>query len=61
MEMKPDDSQLTGKVDSSEKEDFVSGLALEPQSIRWLDFSVGRVSHLSFGGGVGHSASVSRF
>lgn len=61
MEMKPDDLQLTVKADSSRKEDFVSRLALELQGIRWRDFSVGCVSHLSFGGGVGYPTSVSHF
>lgn len=54
MEMTPDSMQLPGKVFPLQKKDFVSLLASTPQSILWLDVSVGCVCHLSGEGGVGH-------
>ena len=41
------------------KKNFVSRLSSELQSILWLDFSVGCVSHVSFKGGLGHPTSIS--
>ena len=61
MEMKPGNMQPPASVPPWRKKNFVSRLSSELQSILWLEFSVGCVSHVSFKSGLGHPTSLSLF